>query len=161
MASRVVKIGELGAFVSGLTRDRHKAGVKAIQQTVRERGRPFIATAIQTTTPRRPFDRGTYQNSWKVVPLPDGARLYSSSPYASVIERGRRPGFGVSRAGIQALQGWARRHGMDNPLSAAFAIAAKIKKEGQPAKLVLERASKLLAAEVRKAYHAAIAGGAQ
>jgi hypothetical protein len=50
---------------------------------------------------------------------------------------------------------------MDNPLSAAFAIAAKIKKEGQPAKLVLERASKLLAAEVRKAYHAAIAGGAQ
>lgn len=161
MAKRTVKIGQLGAFVSGLTREQHKAGVRAIQQCVRERGRPFIATAIQNTTPRKPFDRGSYQNSWKVVPLTDGARLFTSSPYASVIEHGRRPGFGVNRAGIEALQGWARRHGMENPLSAAFAIAVKIRKEGQPAKHVIERAAKLLAVEVRKAFHAAIAGFAQ
>jgi hypothetical protein len=159
MAIRSVNIRELSGYVVGMCKDRHLAIVKAIQQTVQERGRVLVAQAIRETRPRPPFDRGTYQNSWKAINVPDGVKLVSSHPAASVIENGRRPGFGVSRAGIEALKGWAKRHGMDNPLSAAFAIATAIRKHVLPAKYVLERAGDALTKEVRQAAHNAAAGG--
>ena len=61
--------------------------------------------------------------------------------YAGYLERGVKaeniPFSGVTGRGgksayIEGLRRWAERRGMDNPLSAAFAIAHTHKKEGMP-----------------------------
>ena len=110
---RTVSLRVLGGYVSRIPKERHKAAVRAVRQTMRERGRVIVREEINVTKPRIPFDRGDYTRSWQAVPIDDGCRIFSTCPYASVIDRGRRPGFGVGKAGIQALMGWAHRHGMD------------------------------------------------
>lgn len=59
-------------------------------------------------------------------------RVFSSLPYAKVVDEGRRPG-PISRAGIASIGLWVRRklglHGREAS-SAMYAIAAKIRREG-------------------------------
>ena len=59
---------------------------------------------------------------------------------------------------VQALIGWAKRHGMDNPASAAWAIAITIKRRGLPAKHVFRRAKARLINFCVQAARAAIGG---
>lgn len=62
--------------------------------------------------------------------------------YGDIVNNGVKPAnipFGGSSNGktslyIEALKDWAKRKGMKNPLSAAFAIAKTHKKEGMPSK---------------------------
>lgn len=60
-------------------------------------------------------------------------RVFSSLPYATVMEDGRRPGFPISRTGMAALALWVRRklglHGRE-ARSATWAIAWTIRKRG-------------------------------
>ena len=172
--NRTVNIRDLGAWVSSVPRKRHAAVIRAIQRTVQTRGRVMIREEINNTRPHRPFDRGGYQNSWETTKLMDGAKLYSTSPYASVIEHGRRPG---TWPNIGAIAEWVKRKGFvgdretkgrfkkcknwQRDLSAmkvASAIANKIRIHGTEAKNVLTRVIKRLTPEVKSAVRLAIAG---
>lgn len=158
---RKVNIRDLAGFVSKMPKERHAAAVRATRRTLRQRGCVVVREEINATQPHQPMDRGAYLRSWQVIDIQDGVRIFSTSPYASVIDHGRRPGFGVGRAGIEALMGWARRHGLgdrDQGKGAAFAIAASIKKGGLPAKHVFERAANRLIKECRTAVRQAISG---
>lgn len=110
---RTVHIRDLGGYVSKMPKERHAAAVRAVRRCMRSRGRVIVNEEINATKPRPPVDRRTYANSWETLAIDDGCRIYSTDPKASVIDRGRRPGFGIGRAGIEALMGWVHRHGMD------------------------------------------------
>ena len=156
---RHVRLKDLGGYISKIPRERHKAAVKGVRQVLQQRGRVIVNEEINATKPRPPVDRRTYANSWFAMAIPDGGRIYSKDPKASIVDRGRRPGYGVGKAGIQALMGWAQRHGMER--SAAYAIAAAIKRRGlwMPDGLkVFERASKRIVEACRNAAKIAISG---
>ena len=80
----------------------------------------------------------------KVLQETDGFRLQVwMRHYAQYLERGvsagnipysGRSGRGGTSQYIEGLRKFAERRGMENPLSAAFAIAATHKKEGMPSK---------------------------
>lgn len=62
-------------------------------------------------------------------------RVFSSLPYAVVMDEGRRPGAPISREGIDAIGLWAQRKlGLDaaEAARAKFAIAASIVAQGIP-----------------------------
>jgi hypothetical protein len=151
---RTVHIRNLVGYVRGIPPACHAAMVSAVRRTVKQRGRVIVDQEINATRPYPPVDRGSYRRSWHVIDIPNGVRIASTSPYASVIDHGRRPG---SWSNIQALTTWVKRHGMDgDPRSIAFAIAAAIKKRGLPAKKVFERAAKRLIAECRQTVKGAL-----
>jgi hypothetical protein len=63
-------------------------------------------------------------------------RVFSSLPYAIVMDQGRRPGQPISRAGIDAIGLWARRKlglSPEQAESAKWAIASAIIERGIPA----------------------------
>ena len=156
---RHVQLRDLGGYISRIPRERHAAAVRGVRQTLQQRGRVIVNEEINATKPRPPVDRRTYANSWFTMAIDDGGRIYSKDPKASIVDGGRRPGFGVGKAGIQALMGWAQRHGMER--SASYAIAAAIKRRGiwQPKGLrVFERASKRIVEACRHAARLAIVG---
>lgn len=97
-----------------------------------------------------PTDMGQLRKSW-VNKNPASAEalalVHNHAPHAGVIEHGARP-HTVSREGVLAIYEWALRHGMasgvlvqngDNAgldtgaIGAAYAIANKIKTQGQKA----------------------------
>lgn len=100
---------------------------------------------------KTPVDNGQLRAAWKVRGG-DGARrlasLENDAPYAGIVELGARP-HPVSRAGIIAIWEWVYRHraamgfvtgsgrargGLSvekETLRIAYAIAAKIRREGQ------------------------------
>ena len=153
---QTVNIADLGGWVRNLSKERHAAAVGAVRLTMKERGRPIVSEEIKATKPI-PFDRGDYDRSWKATDIVDGARMASGSAYASVIDDGRRPG---TMPNIQALVGWAQRHGSEDPKRAAWAIAIAIKRRGLPAKHVFQRAKVRIIAACRAAAHLAISGRA-
>ena len=107
-----IAIKDLGMFPAKVVRKYRDAFVASIRQTMHERGPGLITEAVFSTTPRPPFDRGTYANSWVVEDIPDGAELMSKDMKASIIENGRRPGTGVSRDGVAAIANWVHRHNL-------------------------------------------------
>jgi len=85
------------------------------------------------------FNYGTYFESWKISPLPDGAVVYNSQPYAGVIEYGRRPS-PVSKEGRRNLTRWAmRKLGVteSEAKSVAFLVARSLKKRPLRARNVM------------------------
>lgn len=106
---RTVNIKNLGAHVKNLTKQRYQDGVKSVRTCIHQRARDVVRQATNETSPRVPFDRGEYLRSWRVIDIPNGVRLFSTSLYASVIERGRRPG---TWPPIGPLIGWVHRHNM-------------------------------------------------
>jgi hypothetical protein len=101
---------------------------------VLERGLKRAARRGQAHMPgKTPTDQGQLRNSWRVIEGAAGVRLENDAPHAGIVEAGARP-HPVSREGIEALTGWAmRKFGLpaDEAEGLAFAIAARIKKEGQ------------------------------
>jgi len=159
---RKIHMHDLAGYISRVPKERHDAAVKAARRTMHERGRMFVVQANRAAQPRPAFDRGDYERSWKVVNIAHGVRIFSQSVYASIIERGRRPG---TFPPIQPLVDWVHRHKLATnesvlksaELSIAFAIAASIKRRGLPAKHVFERASVDIIKACRQACHNAIA----
>jgi hypothetical protein len=93
-----------------------------------------------------PTDMGQLRNGWRVLEGADGIRLENSAPHAGVVELGARP-HKVNAAGRKAIAEWAmRKLGLDEAQakSFAFALAAKIAKEGQaPTYFVRQELQKL------------------
>ncbi len=85
------------------------------------------------------LNTGLYKAAWRSAPLPNGARVFNTQPYSSIIEYGRRPAH-VGRAGIRNLEGWARRKlqlSAEEAKSAAWAIAKTLAKRKLEAREVL------------------------
>lgn len=91
MPTFVVSPKDLGRdLVAG--NERMKARVVEVIQTAVAVHAPRIAQAtINTSTPRKPVDRGTYRRSFKTQKLPGGATFYNFAAHAEIIEKGRRP----------------------------------------------------------------------
>lgn len=118
---RRVHVRDLAGYIDKMPKERHAAAVKHVRRTLKQRGRVIVREEINAT-PKIPVDCGEYLRSWQVVDIPDGVRIFSTSPYASIIERGRRPGFWSN---IQALIGWVHRHGLVNQSSLASTVSKR------------------------------------
>lgn len=66
-----------------------------------------VRDVVKATNDANLVDLGAYKLAWSAAPLPTGAELGNSAPYAPVIEYGRRPG----RAGppIMPIYEWVQR----------------------------------------------------
>jgi len=153
------------AFILESHRQRVKRTVEAIQRTVLTRGPALLQESVDSTRPL-PVDRGTYRRGWKYVRLPDGAQIFSTTPYAAIIEQGRRPG--QRRPPTAELMGWVRRKGLvkgrgknadADARSMAYVVARAIGRRGTPPKRVFGRAMDRLRAEVAAAIRRALEGG--
>jgi hypothetical protein len=83
---------------------------------------------------------GQYKRAWKFQELSDGGKLFNDTPYAPIIEYGRRPGKGISQIGQIAVANWARRRlGVDyaQAKGIAFCISRKYKRVGLKGRYVL------------------------
>lgn len=163
MATVRISIQDLPKALRERSQKRYAAAVKAIQVGAALHAPAEIQASIDATQPRAPVDRAEYRRSWQTRSTDDGAQVYSTSPYASVIEWGRRPG--ARMPPVKAIAAWVARKGLvsgrtqsDREGAAAglaFAIARKIARQGLPAKRVLERARQrflpLIVADVRDA----------
>jgi hypothetical protein len=98
---------------------RYQTGiVQQIRISVRMHAPVLFQTAIAGVKPYQPVNTGDYKRSGKVKDITDGALFYNPTIQASIIDRGRRAGVGVSRAGQEALARWVHLHGMDRaPMS--------------------------------------------
>lgn len=80
---------------------------------------------------RGAFDTGRFERGWKQRVSAGLIRFWNDSPYAIIVERGRRPGAGAPPAA--SLEGWVRRKlGLSGSEArgAAFAIARAIGRRG-------------------------------
>jgi phage gpG-like protein len=87
------------------------------------------------------FNTGAYVRSIKSSSIEGGATIHSNSPYAGIIEHGRRPG--AKRPPKQAIVAWAqRRLGMSRQEAenVAFVYARAIGARGLKARNVFKKA---------------------
>lgn len=83
-----------------------KRVVRAVQVEVHTSGLAIVDDEVARARPL-PVDRGTYRRSWQVAEHPDGASLFNDSPYASIIENGRRPGSKMPP--VDLIYKWVKR----------------------------------------------------
>lgn len=112
MAS-TVQLADIGKWPKQVVHQYHSGIVQTIRTSLRMYAPALIQDAIASVKPYQPVHTGDYKRSWKVRNITDGAFFYNPTIQASIIERGRRPGVGVSRAGQEALARWVHLHGMD------------------------------------------------
>lgn len=130
MASRTITLKEAGVEFEEMGK-RIKAAAKKGLLSAALRGVAVIVTEIIPSRVPQPVDRGLYRAGWKVSPLKNGAVIYNPEPHAPLIEHGvRAANVKIGRAMIAALAEWARRKGFENPESAAWGIAKKMKERG-------------------------------
>ena len=108
-----VNISDLAKWPKVMVGKYHREIVKQIQVSVKMHAPAIIQAIIDGAKPYPPVNTGEYRRNWKVRNITDGALLYNPTKQAGIIERGRRPGFGVSREGQEALARWVHLHGMD------------------------------------------------
>jgi hypothetical protein len=100
---------------------------------------------------RKAFDRGSYARSWRSRIDKSSLEVYSVSPYAGVIEKGRRPG--RRPPPTKALIPWVRRKlrvGRDEAKGVAFVVARAIGRRGIKGKYVLAGMEDRLAREIER-----------
>lgn len=152
---------ELGrAFKPALNRALISAGKRCL---------PVLVRSTREAPPANPngvgqggaFNTGAYARAWKSTVIPNGVRLFNDSPYAAVIEKGRRAGSrmppleaierwvlrrlrtkaGTYKRGKRAGQEKLRKFGADEDLMKAVAlqIARAIARRGLRPRLVMGR----------------------
>jgi len=144
--------------------------VEVIRRTVKLRGPQRVQEVISALAPRAPVDRETYRRDWHADDIPTGAAFYNSSPYASIIEWGRR--IGAKAPPLKVIIDWVSRkkiagdpgathaaRSRDSEVrSVAFLIARAIKRRGIKGRHVLQIASLRLERDVSEALRADVAG---
>lgn len=164
----------------GIPELRHaiqRYGVVAEKEVVAglRRAARYGATAVLRTSAKtdpRPKAAGTFERSWLVVPLKDGAAVTNSAKHSVFVEAGRRPGKAppldaimewilqkrfVSRRRIESKsQGRKTRAVRARHKRIAFLIQRKIKLKGSTGRWVLRRTmpaiAKRAALETRRAF---------
>lgn len=157
------------AYRRGVTRAAHRGKVRLVAAT-KEKGVDYL---------------GQFRNSFHVDERPSGPVLYNDAPHAGILELGARP-HPVSKEGIDALTEWAKVKLMESgprrpakksvPLTAkadaaygkrvddfeaearsiAFAIARKIRREGQKGRFIFRDELPTLVRYVAEEVHRAI-----
>jgi hypothetical protein len=104
--------------------------IAATKDALNEQALNIRSQAIQNITDLPAVDTGRLRSSIAIEIFDDGLarRIGTDVPYAAYIEFGQRP----HMPPIEPIKEWCRRHGI--PEEAAYAIALKIAKDGQPAK---------------------------
>lgn len=106
-------------------------------------------------------DTGRYIRGWQMKETADASaaggrrfEIYNDTPYAAVIEHGRRPG--AKRPPIAPIQAWAGRKLGDSSRSTAFVIARAIGRKGIKGKQVVggaqSRIAKLAVVTFRQSF---------
>lgn len=117
-------------FGERLPKLQKKAALRGLASAALRGLQLVVAEIIPSRTPQ-PVDRGVYRAGWRVVPIKDGSAIENLEPHAAFVEHGvRASNVKVGRAMIAALQEWARRHGFEDPLGAAWAIARAMQRRG-------------------------------
>lgn len=135
---------DLGATILADFNDRVKEARRVTQAAVQLHGPRVVASVIASTVPE-PVDRGTYKRTWYIQDTTEGATIYNNTPYASVIEAGRRRGGKMPP--INLIAAWVRRKGIASgpeALGVAFAIAKSISRRGIPGKWILKKSQIIL-----------------
>ena len=163
---------ELGPALRKLGRSMDRAAVEALRKTARW----GVAEALRvsaTSTPR-PRARGTFERSFVVTKLHDGAALSNSARHAIFVELGRRPG---KQPPVQAIIEWMIAKRIDKALgrklgrdksgrfqgvggveleAVARRIARKIGRKGTKGRHVMRRTMPGLRRRLRIELHLAI-----
>lgn len=108
-----IDLKDIGAWPGQVVREKRSELLTAVRTAIKVDGPVIIQATIDATKPNPPVDRATYRRNWKCRNIPNGARLYNSTVQASILEDGRRPGYGVSWEGQAALRVWVHHHGLD------------------------------------------------
>lgn len=109
---------------------------------------PIMHDAVRAA---RAVNTGLYLMSWQSSALNDGAHVYSVSPYAGVIENGRRPNSRMPP--VQAIARWLQRaRGMSRKEaeSVAWGVAKSIAKKGTTGRKVMAGALPRMIAAVEE-----------
>ncbi len=164
MPSIVVDASEMPGIIQKDHDRRLKAAEDAIRRTLRVYGKAIIQEVIGGTNPL-PVDRGSYRRNWHVADIPHGGVIYNDTPYASVVEDGRRPG---SAPPFKMILAWVKRKkilygplqkGMswDTAQKAfAWAIWQHIRTHGMKGRKVMARANARIAPVIRDAVEVAV-----
>ena len=163
---------KLGRAVRQLGKQMEAGSVKALRNAARYGATQAIATSSQTVP--RPRAHGSYERSFVVTKLTNGAALSNSSKAAIFVELGRKPGkappeepiiswikakrdhrrSGVSKTGAQGWRGKAigrkarTREGRKQLRILALLIRRKIARRGYKGRYVLKRTMPLIAKRV-------------
>lgn len=124
--------------------DRLKESRRVTQIAVQTHGPRVVASVIASTSPE-PVDRGNYKRTWYVQDTAEGVTIFNNTPYASVIEAGRRKGSKMPP--INLIAEWVRRKGIGTKEEAkgiAFVIARSIARKGTPGKWILKKSQIIL-----------------
>lgn len=146
----------LAAAMNGPLRAAAGRGVASAAQAV-------LALVMRETSRKKALNIGTYKNAWKAVRVDAVSwRVANATPYAAVIEYGRRPGKGVP---IGPLRLWVIRKLQEPEATAdrvAMLISRRIKRRGLPARRVLSdvvdggKVQSILNREVRREVQAEV-----
>lgn len=148
---------QLGPALRRLGKGMDKAAVKALRKTA-QYGRTQALRTSATTRPR-PRATGTYERSFVVTNVEDGAILSNSARHAIFVEVGRRSG---RQPPVKAIQEWVMvKKIARNPAKVrriAIAIALAIGKRGIRGRYVLKRTMPKIAARLQVEMSKAMKG---
>jgi hypothetical protein len=133
-----IKLSDYAHYLARVSRVKLPA---AIDRGLMSGALRCVAVMQKKTDEAKVFNIGVYKRSWKAIKIAGGARVYNDTPYAAVIELGRRPGARMPPSSV--LAHWAQRKlGLSaaEAKSAGFVIARAIARRGLPARLVLTKA---------------------
>lgn len=129
MAVRI-DLKDAGAYFERLGEAQRQAAIRGLRSAA-ARGVQIVQSEIIPSKTPQPVDRGVYRAGWRWTPVPGGAVVENAEPHAAFVEYGvRASNVRVGRAMLAALQEWARRHGFEDPLGAAWAIARAMQRRG-------------------------------
>lgn len=155
---------QLGPAVRALSRQFDGAVLLALRKAARYGATQAVRVSAQTK-PFRPRATGTFERSFIVIKVPDGAVLTNSARHSIFVELGRRPG---KRPPLQPIIDWVKIRRIAKGGAArrvAMAIARKIGRRGTPGKFVFKRTmpiiAKRLPIEISLAMSRAVAAAAR
>lgn len=150
-----IAFSDIAPLLSARVRKDKEKVVRALQLATKTWGLRVVQEVIHTTKPQRystgrslgiPVDTGAFKGSWHATDLPDGALIYSSSPYASIIEHGRRPGpvsvwkiYPWVMRKVLTFKAGSRANRHDQAVGIAFAIAKTLSKRRILGRYILRR----------------------
>ena len=135
---------QLGPAVRTLARQFDSGIIRALRKTARYGATQAVKVSAQSR-PHRPRATGTYERSFLVMKVPDGAILTNSAKHSIFVELGRRPG---KRPPLKVIEEWVRiKRIAKGPKSrrVAIAIARKIGRKGTKGRFVMKRTMPIVA----------------